>query len=451
MASEKIRCDQFPVHTFLMPDISSSIDVIVIGGGLAGMSAAIHLAKAGMKVMCLEANVDNNDPVGESLDWSAPELLKAIGFPMERLLLEGIATWKRHVILKLRSGAEQHYVPSDWLAKPPFNVELRTIHVDRTQLNRAIRETLLHSGADLLSCRVAQVERDGMRVRSVVNATGEKLSARWFVDASGSAASLFPRTFGLPRYEFGPKKIAIWDYFKVTEPLEGTTLHADGEGPPYMEWIWQIPVQPDTISVGYVTTGDAMKEKRKAGLAVDEIYAQQLRHYPELGKLLPYTGSPRTTSFLCRAYGKICGPNWLVIGESAAMVDPMTSNGVTAALRHAGEASELITRYRNRKQIPWLARALYSRRVLYMANFFNSGIERVIYDWPIRNRIGALVAGDVYTIPAWSINNIYSRIEPRGVVSTLLFGLFLGTLRTAMNVLYWFCKRSRSASPVCAV
>jgi len=86
-----------------------------------------------------------------------------------------------------------------------------------------------------------------------------------------------------------------------------------------------------------------------------------------------------------------------------------------------------------------------------MANFFNSGIERVIYDWPIRNRIGALLAGDVYTIPAWSINNIYSRIEPRGAVSTVLFGLFLGTLRAAMNVFYWFCRRSRSASPVCAI
>jgi flavin-dependent dehydrogenase len=436
-----------------MPDNSSSIEVIVIGGGLAGMSAAIHLAKAGVKVVCLEADVDNNDPVGESLDWSAPELLKTLGFPMELLLEEGIATWKRHVILKLRSGAEQHYVPSDWLAKPPFNVELRTIHVDRTQLNRAIRETLLGSGVELLSSKVVRVERDGMRIHSVVNAAGEKLSAPWFVDASGSAASLIPRTFQLPVYEYGPKKVAVWDYFKVTEALEGTTLHADGEGPPYMEWIWQIPVQPDTISVGYVTTGDAMKQKRQTGLSVDEIYAQQLRHYPELGKLLQptYTGSPRATSFLCRAYGKTCGPNWLVIGESAAMVDPMTSNGVTAALRHAGEASELISRYRNRKQIPWLARTLYGRRVLYMANFFNSGIERVIYDWPIRNRIGALAAGDVYTIPAWSINNIYSRIEPRGVVSTVLFGLFLGTLRAAMNVLYWFCRRSRSASPVCAV
>jgi AraC-like DNA-binding protein len=98
-------------------------------------------------------------------------------------------------------------------------------------------------------------------------------------------------------------------------------------------------------------------------------------------------------------------PNWLVIGESAAMVDPMTSNGVTAALRHAVEAARLVVRNRDRKQLPWLSRTMYSRRVLDMANFFNSGIEKVVYDWPIRNRIGPLTAGDVYTIPAWSINN----------------------------------------------
>jgi flavin-dependent dehydrogenase len=254
-------------------------------------------------------------------------------------------------------------------------------------------------------------------------------------------------------YEFGPRKVAVWDYFKVTEPLEGTTLHADGEGPPYMEWIWQIPVQPDTISVGYITTGEAMKEKRRQGQDIAAIYEQQLKRYPDLGKLVDeaYTGAPRTTSFRCRAHGDVAGPNWLVVGESAAMVDPMTSNGVTAALRHAREASEILVHYRNRKQIPWLTRTLYSRRVLYMANFFNSGIERVIYDWPIRNRIGALVAGDVYTIPAWSMNNIYSRIEPRGLISTTLFGWFLSALRTAMNILYWLCRRSRTAQPVCVV
>jgi len=128
----------------------------------------------------------------------------------------------------------------------------------------------------------------------------------------------------------------------------------------------------------------------------------------------------------------------------------MTSNGVTAALRHAEEASRIIVRSRNRRQLPWLSRSLYSRRVLFMANFFNSGIEKVVYDWPIRNRIGPLRAGDMYTIPAWSMNNIYSRMRPDGVTSTILFGMFLAILRIAMNLFYWFCARSRSAAPACA-
>ena len=51
---------------------------------------------------------------------------------------------------------------------------------------------------------------------------------------------------------------------------------------------------------------------------------------------------PHVTSFRCRVHGKLAGPNWLVVGEAASMVDPLTSNGVTAALRQAAEAAELI-------------------------------------------------------------------------------------------------------------
>lgn len=439
-------------HILLMHNDFAQIDVTVVGGGLAGMAASFHLAKSGLRVLCIDAEADGRDAVGESLDWSAPELLAALGLPMDRLLSEGSATYKRHVILRLRSGAEEHYVPSDWLARPPFNVELRTIHVDRTRLDKAIREIALAAGVIRLRDKVVRVERTDKTVTSVVTQGGAEISSRWFVDASGSGASLFPRLFDLPEYAFGPRKVAMWDYFPAPVPLEGTTLNADCEGPYYMSWVWQIPIHPETISVGYVATGESVVEKRKLGMSLQDIFTEQLSHFPELREFaqssLPL--SRRTTSFRCRAYGKTNGPNWLVIGESAAMVDPMTSNGVTAALRHAEEASRIIVCNRHRKQLPWLPRAMYSRRVAYMANFFNSGIEKVVYDWPIRNRIGALRAGDVYTIPAWSINNIYSRIRPSGLVSTILFGMFLAILRGAMNLFYWFCARSRSSAPACA-
>ena len=61
-------------------------DVTLIGDGLAGMASSIHLAKAGLKVLCIEGETASGDEVGESLDWSAPALLEALGLPMEMLI-----------------------------------------------------------------------------------------------------------------------------------------------------------------------------------------------------------------------------------------------------------------------------------------------------------------------------------------------------------------------------
>ena len=91
-----------------MKSETDQVDVTVIGGGLAGMAASIHLADAGLRVVCIEADPIDADPVGESLDWSAPDLLKRLGLPMELLLEQGIATFKHHVVLKLRDGSERH-------------------------------------------------------------------------------------------------------------------------------------------------------------------------------------------------------------------------------------------------------------------------------------------------------------------------------------------------------
>jgi len=275
---------------------------------------------------------------------------------------------------------------------------------------------------------------------------------KWFLDASGSSASLFPRIFNLPVYEYGPHKVAMWDYFTVPESIEGTTLHADGAGPPYMEWVSQIPIHPHTISVGYVSPGEAVKEKRQRGLSVQDIFEAQLKRFPDLRDLAhdPAREPPRTTSFRCRVFANTAGPNWLVAGEAASMVDPMTSNGVTAALRHAAEASKLIIRYRNRRRIPRLPAAMCSQRILSLARFFNSAIENVLYDWPIRNRIGPFNAGDLYTIPAWSINVVYSRLRPQGFVSTTLFRMLLGLLRYSLSAFHWWCRRSLASPQVAA-
>ncbi|NYF78078.1 NAD(P)/FAD-dependent oxidoreductase [Granulicella arctica] len=427
-------------------------DVTVIGGGLAGIAASIHLARAGLRVLCIEGDAPSGDEVGESLDWSAPALLEALGLPMETLIAQGNATYKRHVILKLQDGSEQHYEPSAWLERAPFHVDLRTLHVDRSTLAKSLREIALQHGVKILTDKVVDIEKRGREVVALTTHQGLQIRSPWFIDASGGTARLFPRAFDLPVDEYGPNKVAIWSYFTVPESIEGTTLYATVPRRTYMDWVWQIPIHANTVSVGYVTTGDAIKHMRQSGLTVCDIYESQLSRFPPLQKLFLNKKpiSPRVTSFRCRVHRKVSGPNWLVVGEAASMVDPMTSNGVTSAMRHAVEASHLIAKYRRRRRLPYLATTLYSWRVRSMASFFNVGIEKVMYDWPIREQIGPLTAGDMYTIPAWLMNLLYTRINPTGLVGTALFGLVLASLRSASRIVSWLCRRFAS-SPSAAV
>ena len=127
----------------------NGIDVVVIGGGLAGLATSIHVARAGLRVTCVQSDELRSDLVGESLDWSAPDLLKGIGLPTDTLVQRGIATTKQHVTLQLLDGSESHYVPGAWLAESPFNVCLDTIHVDREALAQVTRDLAEREGVHI--------------------------------------------------------------------------------------------------------------------------------------------------------------------------------------------------------------------------------------------------------------------------------------------------------------
>jgi len=74
-----------------------------------------------------------------------------------------------------------------------------------------------------------------------------------------------------------------------------------------------------------------------------------------------------------------------------------------------------------------------------MAKFFNSGIEQILYEPPVRNRIGMPKAGTLYTSPAWSMNVVYARLKPFGAIKTFLLNLILGSFRLGA---WLFCRSS---------
>jgi len=298
-------------------------------------------------------------------------------------------------------------------------------------------------GVTLVRDKVAGVERDGEKVSAVRTAGGLRISSPWVIDASGLGASVLAREFNLQTMQFGPMKVGVWTYFPVSDPVEGTTLYMDPRPAEYLDWIWEIPIKPDTVSVGYVTTGEAMKAQREQGLSVEEIFRRHLMKFPRFENLLRSEALEEThvTGFRCRVHLGVAGPNWLIAGEAASMVDPITANGVTAALRHAAEASALILKFRKGGRLPLRARICYSKRILHLAKFFNGGIEKIVYEPPVRNRIGLGRSGTVYTSPAWSMNLVYARLRPTGVLSTFLYGSILGFFRSSAWVLHQLCSR----------
>jgi 2-polyprenyl-6-methoxyphenol hydroxylase-like FAD-dependent oxidoreductase len=172
-----------------------------------------------------------------------------------------------------------------------------------------------------------------------------------------------------------------------------------------------------------------------------EVLRSQLGKFPRFQELMKSHASSEVhvTSFKCRVFTTSAGPNWLLTGEAASMVDPMTSNGVTAALRHGAEAARLIMEARGRDQLSGLNRKTYGARILQMAKFFNQGIERVIYEPVIRNRIGLGTAGAAYTSPAWSMNVVYARLKPWGLISTFILGSMLAFFRLWASAYYRYC------------
>lgn len=372
---------------------------------------------------------------------------------MKRLLDEGIATFKKHVIVNMEDGSSRTLIPGPWLARAPWNVEVKTLHLDRPGFKSKLRGVADQLRIPVVTDRVTSVEASGGRIEAVTTAGGRRIEARWYVDATGLAASLLPRHFHLPALSYGSQKVAIWNYFTVADPPAATTLHVDCGGRRSMEWMWEIPINPTTVGVGYVAPADLIKAKRRQGQSVEAIYAEALARTPRLHALrsTSHLAASHVVSYRCRVHRRMTGANWIVIGESACMVDPMTSNGVTAALRQAQEAAHLLIHAGRRTTLPSLASALYTRRHADLAKFFNCGIERVVYDWPVRERIGPLTAARAYTVPAWLLNLFYTRLEPRGVLGTCVFSVVLGSLRCAAAVTHWICRRFPRPAAVCAV
>ena len=401
-------------------------DVVSIGGGLGGLAASIFLGQMGLKVVCIEPEPFPRARVGESLDWSTPGLLQALGLPRDQLITEGIATYKHNIQIVTLEGTTWIAQPEEWFRKKPIEFETKTLHVDRNELDQRLFEKAKKLGVKFIWDRISTVETKDNQVVACNTAGNQRLSSTWFIDCSGRSR-LFAKTFGIKKVDYGRQKACLWTYIKTKPHNQGTTFYVDAADDEYLSWIWEIPITPNVASIGFIMPANKLKEQRKNSKHINQILLEELSKYPYFKKLM--AKQPDLKVLTCSYHSYVnqyaCDQNWFMVGESASFPDPFTANGATAAFRHAKEASAFIQESLERGLLSKRQKHVYNTNVCRMGHAFNHSIEKVIYGWRVRRGLGIWVAQKVYTAFSYPINALYSKYQPKGRLSMIIFGLTL--------------------------
>ncbi|MEV8307259.1 NAD(P)/FAD-dependent oxidoreductase [Streptomyces flavidovirens] len=308
--------------------ISAEYDVIVIGGGPAGATTAGLLAKRGHRVLVLDRERFPRYHVGESLIPAFMRPMEEMGL-IERMDERG---FERKYGGSLVWGNNQVPWKFGFLkGKYPYAFHTRRADLDAMILDRArelgahiiedatVKEPIEENGR-VVGVRYALRGLDGVR----------EVRAGLVVDASGQARVLSRRYTDVKWHE-ELRNVAVWTYYDNCERLEGdeyTNILIEGldEG-----WFWAIPIDKGTISVGYVTRSATAGE---AGHSLEELFHSEVGRTTKLKHMLRnarQSAGFRTARDWSYHSDRFYGDGWVLVGDSAAFVDPLFSTGVALA------------------------------------------------------------------------------------------------------------------------
>jgi geranylgeranyl reductase family protein len=302
-------------------------DVLVVGAGPAGSAAAAWAARAGLDVVLADAAVFPRDKTcGDGL---TP---RAIG-ELERL---GLGDWVRaHTV---NHGLRAHgFGQTLLLPWPGGSLPAYGSAVARTELDDHLRTTAIKAGAHGVDgIRAVDVRRDGGRVAAVVfDRDGERfeIGCERLIVADGVRSTL-GKKLGREWHRdtaYGVAARSYVDSEKSDDPWISSHLELRGEtGEILSGYGWIFPLGDGQVNIG---VGTLATDKRPANVALRplmQFYADERRSEFELSgdlrmptsALLPMGG----------AVSNVAGPNWALIGDAAACVNPLNGEGIDYGL-----------------------------------------------------------------------------------------------------------------------